>query len=82
MLLLHRKPSEQLEVVLLHVTGKESVKLIPQLIKQAVESAYEAYDPDTKIVINRHDYASLALGERLFPRGFGIPVYEGERVES
>ena len=82
LLLLHRTPSEQLQVVLMHVTGKESVKLIPQMIKQAVESAYEAYEPDTKIVIKRHDYATLALGERLFPRGFGIPVYEGERSES
>ena len=82
MLLLHRTPSEQLEVVLMHVTGKESVKLLPQMIKQAVESAYESYEPDTRIIINRHDYASLALGERLFPRGFGIPVYEGERMEG
>jgi hypothetical protein len=82
MLLLHRTPSEQLEVVLMHVTGKESVKLLPQMIKQAVESAYESYEPDTRIIINRHDYASLALGERLFPRGFGIPVYEGKRAES
>lgn len=80
--LVHRTPSEQLEVVLMHVTGKESVKLLPQMIKQAVESAYESYDPDTRIIINRHDYASLALGERLFPRGFGIPVYEGERTEG
>ncbi len=64
------------------MTGKESVKLLPQMIKQAVESAYESYEPDTRIIINRHDYASLALGERLFPRGFGIPVYVGERKED
>lgn len=80
--LVHRTPSEKLEVVLMFVTGKESVKLIPQMIKQSVESAYEAYEPDVEIIINRHDYASLALGERLFPRGFGIPIYEGERSEK
>ncbi len=81
LLLFHKTPSEKLEVVLMCVLGKESVKILPQLIKQAVESGYEYYEPDTVVVIDRHDYASLALGEKLFPRGFGMPVYEGERAE-
>ena len=82
LLLVHKTPSEKLEVVLMCVLGKETVKILPQLIKQAVESGYEYYEPDTIIVIDRHDYASLALGEKLFPSGFGIPVYEGERKEE
>ncbi len=79
--LFHRTLSGKLEVVLLCMLGKESVKILPQLIKQAAESGYEYYEPDTVIVIDRHDNASRALVGKLFPGGFGMQVFEGERLE-
>ncbi len=82
MLLLHLMPSGKLKVILMTVEGKKSTILIPQMIKQAVTSALEEYGPDTEVIIDRHNYSSLALSEKLFPRGFGIPVYMGERKES
>ncbi len=39
------------------------------------------YEPDTIIVIDRHDNASRALVEKLFPGGLGVKVFEGERLE-
>lgn len=82
LLLLHKTPSEKLELVLMFASGKESVRLLPQMIKQSLESAYECYEPETEIIIDRHDYASLALGEKLLPSSFGIPVYTGSREET
>ena len=52
------------------------------MIKKAVLSALEEYDPQTEVLIDRHNYATLALTEKLFPRGFGIPVYKGEKEED
>ncbi|MCR5098207.1 MAG: hypothetical protein K6B14_04590 [Lachnospiraceae bacterium] len=62
--------------------GKDYVKILPLMIYQAVKSAQEKYDPDTPVIVDRHNDASLALGEKLFPTGFGIPVYMGERKEN
>ena len=80
--LCHRRPSGMVEVMMMAAMGKNQVKKLPAMIKQAIQSGVELYDPDTKIIINRHNYASLALGEKLFPTGFGMPVYVGERTEN
>lgn len=79
--LCHKTPSEKLTIVLMATMGKDGAKLIPYLIGNALLSANEMYPPETEVVIDRHNYASLALGEKLFPRGFGIPIYTGERAE-
>ena len=80
--LCHKRPSGMIEVMMMAAMGKDQVKKLPLLIKQAIQSGEELYNPDTKIIINRHNYASLALGEKLFPTGFGTPVYVGERTEN
>ena len=80
-LLLHGLPSGGLKVMLMVTVGKENTILLPQMIKKAVEAAMEEYAPETRVIIDRHNYATLALSEKLFPRGFGIPVYSGERAE-
>ncbi len=80
--LCHLTASDMLKVVLMAAIGKDYVKILPQMIAQAVSSANEKYDPQTQVVIDRHNYASLALGEKFFPRGFGMPVYVGSRDEK
>lgn len=82
MLLCHKRPSGKVEVCMLASMDKNNVKLLPQLIAAAAYNASELYPPETEIIIDRHNYAALALGEKLFPRGFGVPVYTGSRVEN
>jgi hypothetical protein len=80
--LCHLTPSGKLLVELMVAIGQNYTKMLPPLIAGAFFSASEAYPPETEVVIDRHNYAALALGEKLFPRGFGIPVYIGNREEN
>lgn len=80
-LLIHKNPSGALVVMVMAAIGNDYGKILPQLISYAVSRAGDLYSHDTEVVIDRHNYASLALSEKLFPRGFGIPVYVGSREE-
>ena len=80
--LVHVKASGVLEVVLMTAVGRDYVKVLPQMICFAIKSAGEIYDDETQIVFNRHTDSTLALGEKLFPTGFGIPMFAGERSEQ
>lgn len=80
--LFHLRPSGRLEISLLGAIGQVGVKMLPQLMALATKSAMEKYPPETEVVVDRHNYASLALGEKLFPSGFGVPIYTGERTEK
>ncbi len=82
LLLCHKYPSGTIEISMIAAIGKDYVKTLPYLIAFAAKSAEEIYPPETVVMIDRHNYATLALGEKLFPRGFGIPVYIGERAEK
>lgn len=82
LLLFHKNPSGGLVVVIMAAAGKDSNMLLLRMIRQAVSSAVEIYPPETEVWIDRHNYASLALSEKLFPRGFGTPVYVGSRQEK
>ena len=81
-LLFHKKPSGALMVSVLAAIGKDYGKILTQMIKYSVKCCSEYYPTDTEVWIDRHNYAALALSEKLFPRGFGIPVYIGSREES
>ena len=81
-LLFHKNPSEGLVVVVMAAIGKDFGKILPQMIKFSVTNSLEDYTLDTEVWIDRHNYASQALSEKLFPRGFGIPVYVGSRQEE
>ena len=69
-------------IVVLAAIGSDFGKILPQMMKFSVLTALEEYSDETEIWIDRHNYASLALSEKLFPRGFGTPVYIGSRPES
>ena len=79
--LFHKNPSGGLMVVVMAAIGNDFGKILPQMIKYSVTCCEEYYPDDTEVWIDRHNYASLALSEKLFPRGFGIPVYIGSREE-
>ncbi len=80
--LFHKNPSGGLAIVVMAAIGNDYGKILPQMIKHSITSAIEIYSPDTEVWIDRHNYASLALSEKLFPRGFGIPVFIGKRQEK
>ena len=80
--LFHKNASDGLMIVVLAAIGSDFGKILPQMMKFSVLNASEIYSDETEIWIDRHNYASLALSEKLFPRGFGIPVYIGSRQES
>ena len=80
--LCHLTASGVIRVVLMTALGKDYVKALPKMIACAIMNAEEKYPPETQVAIDRHNYASLALGEKFFPRGFGIPVYQGSRKEK
>ncbi len=85
MILLHKTPSGKLEIKLMFTFGKDKKETAMQLqymIRQVVVSAEEMYSPETEFVVERHNETSLLLSEKLFPRGFGRPVYVGERKEE
>ena len=80
--LFHKNPSGGLAIVVMAAIGNDYGKILPQMIKHSITRAIEIYSPDTEVWIDRHNYASLALSEKLFPRGFGIPVFIGTRQEK
>ena len=80
--LFHKNPSGGLAIVVMAAIGNDYGKILPQMIKHSITRAIEIYSPDTEVWIDRHNYASLALSEKLFPRGFGIPVFIGKRQEK
>ena len=82
MQLYHKSPSGSLEIKLLIAWTKDFRLVFPQLFKQTLTSAVELYPMDTPVILNRHNEASLLLAEKMFPRGFGRPIYRGERAEE
>ena len=82
LLLLHRLPSGSLKVILMAAIGKDVKHLLVRLMKTALVEAMDLYPVDTKIIIDRHNLATLALGEKLFPNEIGMPVYTGSREEA
>ena len=83
MLLFHKLPSGSLSVIMMAFIGDDfHKKILPYMMHKALSSALEHYSPDTEIMIDRHNYTAMAISEKLFPGGFGIPVYQGSRSED
>lgn len=80
-LLFHKLPSEMLSIQLMIGLDNNYDKNLLGMVRKFIVSMEEKYPPETKIVLNRHNSASLQLAEKLLPRGFGIPVYAGNREE-
>ena len=79
--LYHKTPSGSLEIKLLIAWGSDYKRVFPQLFKKTLQSAQALYPGDTRVILNRHNESAFLLTEKLFPRGFGRPVYMGERDE-
>jgi hypothetical protein len=82
LLLFHKLPSGILSIQLMIYMGKDVANGLPGMMRLFVNKMEEKYEPDTQIILNRHNEASLLLSEKLLPRGFGIPVYAGSRTEG
>ena len=80
--LFHKKPSGGLLVVVMAALGNDYGKILMHMIKFSVSTALENYSQEDEVHIDRHNYAALALSEKLLPREFGTPVYIGERQEE
>ncbi len=81
MLLFHKHPSGALEIILMSAIGNGAKNILPQMMCLALGNIRDIYSEDTQLWIDRHNYAALALSEKLFPSGFGVPVYMGSRKE-
>lgn len=81
-LLFHQMPSGMYAIQLMTGIGKDFQQTILGMIRKYIITMEENYPPDTKILMNRRNQASLKLAEKLLPRGFGIPVYAGAREEG
>ena len=81
-LLFHKLPSGMLSIQLMYAMGDNPQQNLIGMIRRFIFTMEEKYPADTKILLNRHNQVSLQLTEKLLPRGFGIPVYAGERVEQ
>lgn len=79
--LFHRLPSGGLKLMLMAYIGNDRRRLL-SMMKSALKNAMEIYSKDTEIVLDRHNYSALALGERFFPNEIGKPVYVGSRSEK
>ncbi len=80
--LFHKLPSEMLSMQLMVGMDKNAQQNLLGMMRLFVISMEEKYSPDTKILLDRHNQASLMLSEKLLPRSFGIPVYSGSREEA
>ena len=80
--LFHKKPSGILAVQLMICLDKSAKTTIPLMMRQFVSAMEAKYGLDTLIELDRHNEQSLLLSEKLLPRGFGTPLYEGGREEQ
>ena len=80
-MLFHVKPSGIISVALMTAFDQDFSKTIPGMMRYFVASCNLKYSEDTLIHISRHNQATFLLAEKLLPRGFGSPVYAGERME-
>ncbi len=80
-LLFHKHPSGALSLQLMAALGKDYQQTLVSMMRQSILAMEEIYPPETRVILDRHNEASLNLSEKLFPRGFGKPVYMGVREE-
>ena len=80
-LLVHKQPSGALRIVIMSALGGDFKRILPQMMCKSLTNAKKIYKPQTEICIDRHNYAALALSEKLFPCCIGVPVYMGRRQE-
>ena len=85
MMLFHATPSGKLELKLMYASAKEKKQMgvmLAMMIRHMYVNAQMIYSMKTEIIVDRHNESALVLSEKLFPRGFGRPVYVGERKEK
>ena len=81
-LLFHKHPSGALSLQLMAALGKEYQQTLVAMMRHSIIAMEENYAPETRVILDRHNEASLQLSEKLFPRGFGKPMYMGHREEN
>jgi hypothetical protein len=81
-MLFHERPSGVVSIALMVAFDQDFSKTLPAMMRFFVASCQEKYSLDTMIHFSRHNQPSFLLSEKLLPRGFGSPVYAGERMEK
>ncbi len=81
-MLFHERPSGIVSIALMVAFDQDFSKTLPAMMRFFVASCKEKYSLDTLIHFSRHNQPSFLLSEKLLPRGFGSPVYAGERMEK
>ncbi len=81
-MLFHERPSGTISIALMVAFDQDFSKTLPGMMRFFVTSCKEKYSLDTPVQFSRHNQPSFLLSEKLLPRGFGSPVYTGERIEK
>lgn len=84
-LLYHRTPSGKLQLKMMRALSnsqKETSVILMHLLFYSVMSMKDLFDENVSVIVDRHNHAAFLLAEKLFPRGFGRPVYTGSRKEQ
>lgn len=78
-LLVHKQPSERLDVELLFASEPASKQDMIGMIRYSVRKVIENHSRDTQILIRRCNDATRALTDRIFPGKKGAPAIIGEK---
>ncbi len=83
--LFHAMPSGSIALKVMRaisVSQKEAPKILMRMLIYSIQHAGAYYSEQTQVVVDRHNDAAFLLAEKIFPRGFGRPVYSGSRKEK
>ncbi len=82
LMLFHKRPSGVVAIQLMIGLTSDPQMILLGMMRQFVISLEACYGPMVKVILDRHNQSSFKLSEKLLPRGFGIPVYAGDRDEE
>ena len=78
-MLVHKQPSERLDVELLFASEPANKQDMIGMIRYSVQKVIENHSRDTQILIRRCNDATRALTDRIFPGKKGAPAIIGEK---
>ena len=81
-LLVHKQPSQRLDVELLFAAEPATKQDMIGMIRFSLLKAVENYSKDTQILIRRCNDATKALTAKIFPEKKGTPVIIGEKQKG
>ncbi len=80
--LVHKMQSGMLAVVFMFSSGIDARRNVLEMVRFSIREAVKKYPLETKVIIRRHNKATHALTDKLFPGKKGEEVIVGSREEQ